>query len=321
MAQTTTTTLANLYQNHYSRKLLERAEQMLRLQDFAEMADLPRNTGSKSVRFIRPRTSSASDVQTLTEGTSPAARTTINFETLDATLALYGEVAEFTDIASWTSLIDVMRVGIEVMAGNAALKADDITRGEIVANASNRFPGAVGAATFAALAGASVPAGKITTNDVLDTVTKLKQQRAPTFGGYYAAVLAPEVTRDLQLDNAWVTVSQYADAERIFRGEVGRYFGARVVEATNPFRESAVQGTYDGAGTIYSSIFTGMGGYGVPRLSGQSPWRPRVLICNDPDKSDPLNQKITVGWKAFYTAKVLNPGWVINLRTRSQFNG
>ena len=39
-----------------------------------------------------------------------------------------------------------------------------------------------------------------------------------------------------------------------------------------------------------------------------------------PDKVDPLNQYVIAGWKAFYTAKTLDPLNAVQLRAFSSFN-
>jgi hypothetical protein len=44
----------------------------------------------------------------------------------------------------------------------------------------------------------------------------------------------------------------------------------------------------------------------VPKLSGSKagsdPRMPSMIVLSQPDKADPLNQIVTIGWKAFYQA-------------------
>ena len=52
---------------------------------------------------------------------------------------------------------------------------------------------------------------------------------------------------------------------------------------------------------------------------GGLPQRPQIIINDQPDKSDPLNQLVMVGWKAAYVAMILQPTWGIALRSKSRF--
>jgi N4-gp56 family major capsid protein len=327
MSVNNTTTLANQFQRKFQKDLLDHAVQNLRLNEFAIQKDLPKNLGAKTVRYFRRVAASAANVQTLTEGTPTAARTDLSYVPIDVDLQQIGEVMEGTDILSWTQLLDWMKDGIELLGEDCALKADEVTRNEIVINQTvagqRRY--SQGAADWATLAAASVPNASIVRTDWLDAVTRLKVNIAPTFGGYYVAVVPPQVSRDVMEDGDWLEASKYGAPDQLFKGELGRMDGLRFVEATNPFIEdgaAGAQNTFAAAGNIFTTIITGKGGYGVVKLAGtQSPMKPQVIICNTADKSDPLNQKITVGWKAYYNSKLLNTAWVATLRSKSGFAG
>jgi hypothetical protein len=47
--------------------------------------------------------------------------------------------------------------------------------------------------------------------------------------------------------------------------------------------------------------------------------KPKIIIAKGADKSDPLDQKMTVGWKAFWQAKVLNTAWVRSISSRTTY--
>jgi hypothetical protein len=47
---------------------------------------------------------------------------------------------------------------------------------------------------------------------------------------------------------------------------------------------------------------------------------PSIIIVNTPDSANPLNQYTTMGWKAYYTAKLLNQNFVCELRSRSTYS-
>ncbi len=313
------------YQTYFSKMLLETATQAVKLNDYATRASLPRNVGAQSVRFFRRNTADSSKVLALAEGVAPTQYREIAFTPVDVPLQQYGEVAKITDVLSWTQLFDMLKQSMLLMGEDCALQADDITRNEIVTHvvSAGQARYSQGVANYAALQGASVTAGRFTAVDALDAMTQLTVKRAPTKNGYYVGIIPPQIARDLMDDDRWVKASQYSAVTQLFKGEVGMLYGIRFVVATNPFRENGAtftaQNAYDPTGNIFTSVFTGTDGYGVVDLAGQSPFSPRTIIVDKADKSDPLNQTITAGWKAYWAAKLLNENYVVTVRSRSAF--
>jgi N4-gp56 family major capsid protein len=167
---------------------------------------------------------------------------------------------------------------------------------------------------------------------VLNAVTQLKVNRAqPTSGGMYAAVCSPQVLSDIMSDNTWLNASQYSNVEELYKGEVGRLFGAKFIMSTNGFITADALTTdadrfiYDaaaGGGTgatkdVHASLFLGEGAYGVPDLASQSPFSPKMIITDSADKSDPLNMLITAGFKVFWTALRQNPNYYVIMRSKT----
>lgn len=324
MAINTTTSLTNQYQRFYSKKLLEHAEHTLVLNQFAEMRPLPKGLGSKTIRFFRRVAAASANVQTLTEGTPLATYTDLTYAAVDVDLVQLGELARFTDILGWTALLDVMDDGVELLGEDCALKADDVTLGVVThatTGGTKRYSG--GAANYNALVALSAANGKFVATDGLDAVTNLIINKAPRIGGGFVGVVGPQVARDLRLDGRWLNPHTYKDSKELFRYEIGDLDGVRYVQTTNVWGEdntNGTEGTRDTASPeIFSSIFTGKQGFGVVALDGQSPMSPKVIICDKADKSDGLNQFISVGWKAFYNAAMLNTAWVVVVRSKSVY--
>ncbi len=315
------------YQKHFKKDLLKHAIQELRLNEFAMKATLPKNLGAKVVSFMRRVAAAASNVQVLTEGTPISTFTSVTMTEVPVTLAQLGEATKFTDLLSWTQLYNTLKQGVALMGEDCALKADDVTRAVVcheTTGATKRYGSAL--ADFTALSAATAAAGKAVATDFLDAVTKLKINRSPKIGGAYAGIIAPQISRDMMNDPDWLEAHRYQDAVKIFNGELGRLHGIRFVEATNPWIEDEAEGTYDAAdgntdGLIYSTIITGQDAYGVTALDGQSPFGPQIIICDKADKSDPLNQTMTAGWKSYYGAVMLNAAFAINLRSKTTFVG
>ena len=328
--QTTQTSgLAVQYQKYFIKLLLKHAIQALSLADYAKKAKLPANTGATTVRFFRKNVADATKVLALTEGVPPTQYREIAFTPIDVPLAQYGEVAKITDVLSWTQLFDTLKETIATMGEDCALQADTLTRNTIVSGVTTagQLRYAQGLASFAALCAASQTAGRFVVNDLLDGMTRLQVNRAALIDGSYVGIVPPQVARDLMDDDKWVKAAQYSDVKKLYKGEVGMIYGVRIVVATNPFIENGAntgsQGTYDNTGTSANSIFTsiilGADAYGIVDMAGQSPMSPKMIIVDRADKSDPLNQTITAGWKAYWASVLLDQTYAVTIRSKSAF--
>jgi N4-gp56 family major capsid protein len=319
--------LSGQFQKYFSPKLLDHAIDTLVLNQFALTAPLPREKGATQIRFTRQDVAASSNVVTLTEGVpiSTFRDTTLAF--VDATLQLFGEAGRYSDLLTYTELFNILDIQHQQFGEDFALKADDLTLNAVIPNvtgSSKRYSG--GATTWAALAAlATNAAGAMTVTDALDAFTQLSDQKAPKIGGEYVMVVPPRVARDLMNDTKWITAGQYGTTKGLFNGEIGRLYDVRFMVSTNAWWEDGTAGaentrtTTHGAKDIYASIATGRSSYGVPALSGMSTKSPSIVIVNTPDSLNPLNQYTTCGWKAYYTAILLNNAFVCVLRSRSGF--
>lgn len=341
-----TTLVANTIQPRYSKKLLEKAVPLLKLTEFAQLEDLPAGAGNTSVRFFRPPApdlTATGAPAALTEGVAPTNYRTVTMTPVDVTLSQRGQVTRVSDVANTVGLIKFLDTAIDLMAEECALDVDTYARNLLVrgdtlttggttnlgAALSRRYAQATG--NFAGLAAATAANGCVTPVDLLDANVQLKLQRAPSWnGGEYVAVMPPQVVRDILNSTEFREVVRQNYADKIFKGEVGKFFNLRIVEHTNPFTEDETEGTFastfSSAGTnttgfIYASQILGKGAFGMVKMNalGGNPMKPQVIINDKPDKTDPLNQFITAGWKSYAAAVVLNAAWGINLRTKSRY--
>ena len=334
MATTELSVISNTYQNYFSKVLLEHEIQLLRLNQFALQAELPREVGADTISFFRPEVAAASNVKPLTEGVPPNVFRDVTYTKLNVQLTQYGEAAKFTDIVKMTTMFNALTQTISTMGEDCALHADEVTRDEIISNVSTagqkRYAGT--ATTFAELVALTNDTGKLTYSDLLKSGTRLRINRAPTLeGGCYCAITPPQGLITLLDDpTVWLPLHVYKDVEAVYKGEYGKVFGVKVIEATNPWVEDDddSEGTYAASPTgeaIYSTIVTGKGAYGVPKLAGTQSIplgetaRPQVMVTAGADKADPLNQFTTAGWKAFWAAKLLNERFLTVLRHKSTF--
>jgi hypothetical protein len=157
--------------------------------------------------------------------------------------------------------------------------------------------------------------------------TNLKKYKAPAFpGGYYVALVDPDAAEDLMDDTKWINAHTYAggpDRMGMFRGEIGKFAGVRVLEHTNPFKfpiqtrgTAGVDGgvgaggiNYSDSGAVTANLVLGQHAFGVTTFRGISARKPPIVLrtSGPQDTSNPLGRYGTVGWQIEYVPKALNP--------------
>lgn len=299
---------------------------------------------------------------------------------LDKALTQYGQVIGLSDILRATDLFNSLQQSTKTSGLDMALWVDSVIRNVLIGSNLTASNGSIGSAaegggtfdnsdacgntaasggicvygnpatlTTQSFVGLSTDTTKanttMTSESVLDSMTRLKRNRAPMINGGYVLATDPRVARDLMRDDQWLNASNYGNkGQPFYRGEVGSIYGCRVVVQTNSFISQASTSTeanrfvYNPAGggglgttaDVIASFFLGQEAFGIPALTGDDPLSPKIVITDTPDKSDPLNQVVTVGVKLFFAAlrlaagntsgaapANLNPAWYLVHRTKT----
>jgi len=328
MKLTNPASLGNYFQPVLSKQLIDRISETLRLNTLAQQVDLPKNLGSKTVKFFQFNgTADANEVQTLTEGTPISTYRELGLNSVEVSLVQYGEALNVSDLLSNLSLFNVLQEGVKLLGEDAALKADNLSRAELisgtdVAGNSTKKRYGQGLANFAAVNSAAASAAFIDAEDLLDAATELKANKSNPLNGKFTALVPPQVARDLFRDTDFLN-SVYRNPTSgvgsLYAGELGTFYGLRIIEHTNPWIEGTSEGTYSAAGSIYSTIVLGESAFGVVKLSGDSPFSPKVTVLTQADKSDILNQTVKAGYKCYYAAKLMNAKRAVVVKSKSRF--
>ena len=281
---------------------------------------------------------------------------------LRKSLSQYGQVIGLTDILRATDLFNSLQQATKTSGLDMALWVDSVIRNVLVGSNLTASGGSIGSAaegagtfdnsdacgnntsnanpgpcvygnpatlvaanqTFTGLSTDTTAANTtMTASAVLDSMTRLKRNRAPMINGGYVLATDPRVARDLMRDSDWLNASNYGNkGTPFYKGEVGSIYGCRVVVQTNSFvsqgstsveNNKFVYNTAGGGGLtatsdIIASFFLGQEAVGIPALTGDDPLSPKIVITDTPDKSDPLNQLVTVGVKLYFAAMRLACG-------------
>ena len=376
---TTSTTLTSQFQNFFSKELLSIVQQETILDQFSMKAPIPKNNGNKAITMFRFGAPSVANVQTISsEGTAISSGNyrSLVLNSLSKSLAQYGQVIGLTDILRATDLFNSLQQATKTSGLDMALWVDSVIRNTLVGSNLTASGSSIGSAaegggtfdnsdacntaassggikvygnpatlttqTFSALNSDTTAANTtMTASAVLDSMTRLKRNRAPMINGGYVLATDPRVTRDLMRDTDWLNASNYGNkGTPFYKGEVGSIYGCRVVTQTNSFvstgsgtaaDEFVYQATAAGGGLavskdIIASFFFGNESFGIPALTGDDPLSPKIVITDTPDKSDPLNQLVTVGVKLYFaalrlaagnTGSTANPTWYLVHRTKT----
>jgi N4-gp56 family major capsid protein len=308
---TTTSGITDQIQRYFDKKLLAQTLKTIVLDQFAFKAPLPGKAGAKTIRFFRYPESATTDVQTMTEGTLLTLGNSkqLSLTTVDVALAQYGQTVTISDLLSAVELFNTMEQATIQNGQDAALKVDSELR-DVLGESTALQLRYAGAATSYGTVGGTDDA--MTALDILDAATNLRVNNARPTGGYFTAIMAPEVARDLMNDDDWLEASKYGNPDNLFKGEVGRYMGVRVVASTNPFRQTT-QHVYAAAGANYSTFVVGDQSYGGVNLATMSAYSPKMVIAQGPDKTDPLAQFTTVGFKFYYGSAIINANHAVNI--------
>lgn len=291
----------------YDRLLLVRLLPHLVHTMFAQVRDVPQ----KMTNVIKFRRYNALSLATtpLTAGVTPATAS-LTVTDISATLAHYGNPIETSDELLDTTEDNYLNEITKLLAENAGQSLDQVCRDVIVAGTSVQY------ASSASSRATVTSSMKLNVSEIREAVRTLKTNNArkitsmisPSNGvdtipvnACYVAIVHPNTTRDLKDDANFVPVEHYPNQSDVMPGEVGKMDEVRFIETTYA---KVFTGAGSGAIDVYATLILGADAYGVSRLSGKA-----LEMISKPlgsaGTADPLNQRATDSWKAWFVAKIL----------------
>lgn len=228
---TTTGSLSGEMKTHYDNTLIDNAWAELVHDQFAQKRPIPKNKG-KIIEF-RNYATLGKQTTPLTEGTTPSGQT-LTMSVVTATIAQYGGYVEMSDILDMTAIDNNIVETTMLLGHQAGETLDTITRDIINGGTSVQYANAEVAARYLLVGGSATPSANhyFSVNAVRRAVRSLKVNKTKKIGGYYVAIIHPDVSYDLMGDDDWVSVSEYGKPGQIFEGEIGKIHGTRFVETT-----------------------------------------------------------------------------------------
>lgn len=307
MAQTTTTGsspgVASDLQTYFSKKLLIQAEYKTVLDQFGYVEKIP-SASSKTISFTQ-YSDLAPATTPLAEGTVPT-DTGLNTAAITATIDQLGAFVTLTDLAELTVKHPVVQKTTELLGVQAARSYDRTINSVVVAGTNVIYPGAVAART-------AIGAGNVLTfTEIKKAVALLRNNGAQEFDdGNFVLVVDPSVETDLLGDTTFQNTvyrqNQPAKGNELYKSAIVTFAGVTVVRSNNiPTISSTV--------TVHTSYLFGQNAYAVSDLQSIQMYKE-----GPGSVSDPLNQKMTMGWKLGFKSVILNNNFMVRLESASAF--
>lgn len=317
MADTTRTTIPAEVNNFYDRTLLEKAVPAFVHNRFAQVRDIPRNSGTDTIKFRRYGLLTA-QTTALSEGVTPSGKQLSTTE-ITATVLYYGDYVTLTDKLQYETYDPILTETADILGIQVGDSLDQLCRDVVAATTTKQY---ASTATSTATVTSTM---KINRAEVKEAVRTLKGNNAKPITsminpstGYnttpinraYVGIVHPDTTFDLDDAEGWIPVEKYPNKGDVMPDEVGSLAGVRFIETTN-----AKVRTGEGSGSIdvYSTLIIGMYAYAQTRISGES-LRNIVKPLGSAGTADPLDQRATSGWKLTYVAKILNDNFLLDLQ-------
>ena len=300
----TTSEIPAEVRTYYSDYLIDNAKPNLVHCQFGQKNTVPKN-GGKHISFRRFMPFSNFSTQ-LNEGITPSGGK-ISVTEVTATLSEYGFFVTLTDMLTLTSVDNTVLEATKLLGNHAGSSLDSVTK-EILNGGTNvMYSGGVSARS-------SLDAEcKLSVDDIYKASRFLKSQNAPKIDGSYVAIIHPDVAYDLMRNPEWVEVTKYDASTKLFDGEIGKLAGIRFVESAEA--KTFITSTLK----VYSTMVLGANAYGVTQLEGGG-IKTIIKQLGSSGASDPLDQRSTVGWKAWHTAERLVENYMIRIESASTFS-
>ncbi|MEQ8394991.1 N4-gp56 family major capsid protein [Thalassobaculum sp.] len=307
--------------------MLSHAEPVLVLSKFGKTHPLPKNKADNA-KFRRVIPASRVNVP-LVEGVTPTAQK-LAYEDVAVQMRQWGAYFEISDYVHDTSEDPVLRDMSQQCGEQAARTTEAICWGVIRAGT------AVYRANGAAQTDINTP---ITLAKQRAVVRYLKNQKAKkvtkmlspseeyatrSVEPAYVAFCHTNVESDIRNMAGFIPVAQYGSRQPLCPEELGAVEDVRYISSPDLDYFADAGGNYADSGTamvtttgtkadVFPVVYIGMESYGHVPLKGRGAISPKVLNPDTPRGGDPLGQRGSVGWKAYYQAVILNDTWMARL--------
>ena len=317
MPDTNRSVITNEVDVFYSKDLLVRVQPLLIHTKWAQIRDIPQNSGTKTIRFRRYGNLAAA-MTPLQDGITPVGNVLAKTD-LEATIAYYGDWIQLTDQVIFETMDPILSETNSILADQAADTIDQLCRDVMNAGTGVTYTGGGHTQTSDITA-----SDKLTEANIDATVLLFKNNKCrkvtsmvdantgfntTPLNAAYIGIIHPNSSATLKGFTNFVPVEKYPSGTNRMEGEIGQYGEVRWIETSNAK-------IFVGAGAagidVYSTLIFGMNAYGTTRLGGKA-LETISKGLGSAGASDPLNQRQTLAWKGTFVAKILNDDFIYRI--------
>lgn len=314
---TTRTQIPAEVNNFYDRVLLERALPSLIHTRFAQVRDIPRNSGTNVIKFRRYGSLTA-NTTALTEGVTPAG-TSLSITDITATVEQYGDYVTMTDKVMYETYDPILTETADILGEQAGDSMDQLMRNILAAGTTIQY-------ASTATQDSEVTAAMVLDRDeVKEAVRTLRGNNAKPvtsmidpstgyntvpIGRSFLAICSPETAFDLDSATGFTPVENYPNQTTVMEDEIGSLANVRFLMTTNAYVNA---GAGSGGVDVHYTLVMGQNAYAMTRISGET-LQNIVKPLGSAGTADPLNQRATSGWKFTFAGKILNEDYMVVIR-------
>lgn len=293
-------------QEFYDRTMLEREKPDLYLYDDADKKVIPKGKGT-TVEF-RKMGCLPVPKKSLEEGVTPKG-SKLEISSVKATIKQEGDYVTVTDVLDMQGKDPIITETSEMFGEQSAQTIN------------TRINDIVSAGTTVQYAGSKAARDEVTKTDVLtgDEIRKARRRLKnanirPYEDGCFHAIIDPDQEYDFKKDtdgHGFIEVAKYANARALLTGEIGEYDGVRIRVSTEVATEQNSSEV-----NVHKALVYGRHSYGVVDIEkGKGKAKIIVKPIGSSGNNDPLDQRGTIGWKAFFTSVRLNELGIVRIET------
>lgn len=302
----------------YNRDLLYRAQANLVHTKFAQTKNIPQNNSSTIV--FRRYANFPAATTPLIEGVTPVGRK-LSAVNVTGTVQQYGDYVTLTDKLTMTTE-DPIRLEMNGILGyQAGLTLDTLTRDVLSGGTNVIYSGSGNTSTGDIAAGDVVTLANVQAAvlDLKNSNTLMMTSFVDPSTGISTVPLPPcyiginhvNQTPTFRAMTGFVKVELYSNGQGRMVGEYGKIEEVRLIETTNA---KVFLGAGTGGIDVYSTIIMGQHAYATSAISGMA-LQNIVKPLGSAGSADPLDQRETSGWKASFTAIILNDDFLIRIES------
>jgi N4-gp56 family major capsid protein len=294
----------------YDRNLLERAMPILGLAKGGQARNIPQNSGNQVSyrRFNQINTSTTA----LTESVTPAA-SALSMTEITGTVAEYGNYVQVSDALNLLAIDRVITEATDVLGENGGQSVEEIIRAELVNGTSVNYPSTITARSSVGTT------NLMTLTQVRKAVRTLMSNDARPFygnrddtgqGGLFMGFIHPRVWYDLIGDTTVINTFTYSDPDKLYTMKIptlGQV--AWIISTKAPIFTGGGSGGID----VYGTFIFGKDAYGVVNVAGTGKFKTIVKPLGSAGTADPLDQRASIGWKAWQLPKILNNNFMVRM--------